>query len=67
MISELRNLSWTIDRVKNSDDLDKYDVEECLGEILDILLKMNRAKRVYLSRHSHETAIVSEDETNEGD
>lgn len=46
MISELKSLSWSIDRIRETDNLDKGDVEECLGEVLEILLKMNKARMI---------------------
>ena len=66
MISELRRLSWSIDRIRESDSLDKVDVEDCLGEIFEILLKMNKAKMVAY-RYSSDYDIVPEEEEVEGD
>ena len=60
MISELRRLSWSIDRIRESDNLDKDDVEDCLGEILEILLKMNKTKIVSY-RYSNDYDIVPEE------
>lgn len=65
MISELRRLSWSIDRIRESDNLDKGDVEDCLGEILEILLKMNKAKMIDY-RYGNGYDIVPEEETVEG-
>ena len=65
MINELRKLSWSIDRIRESDSLDKDDVEDCLGEILEILLKMNKAKMVTY-RYSNDYDIVPEEEVVEG-
>jgi len=65
MISELRRLSWSIDRIRESDNLDKGDVEDCLGEILEILLKMNKA-RVVSYRYSNDYDIVPEEKVVEG-
>jgi len=66
MISELRRLSWSIDRIRESDNLDKDDVEDCLGEILEILLKMNKAKMIAY-RYSRDYGIVPEEKVVEGD
>ena len=65
MISELRKLSWSIDRIRESDNLDKDDVEDCLGEILEILLKMNKAK-IVAYRYSNDYGIVPEEQAVEG-
>ena len=65
MISELRRLSWSIDRIRESDNLDKDDVEDCIGEILEILLKMNKA-RVVSYRYSNDYDIVPEEKVVEG-
>lgn len=65
MISELKSLSWSIDRIRESDNLDKDEVEGCLGEILEILLKMNKAKMVAY-RYSNDYDIVPEEEVVEG-
>lgn len=65
MISELKSLSWSIDRIRESDNLDKDEVEGCLGEILEILLKMNKAK-VVVYRYSNDYDIVPEEEVVEG-
>jgi len=65
MISELRRLSWSIDKIRESDNLDKDDVEDCLGEILEILLKMNKA-RVVSYRYSNDYDIVPEEKVVEG-
>ena len=65
MISELKSLSWSIDRIRESDNLDKDEVEDCLDEILEILLKMNKAK-VVAYRYSNDYDIVPEEEAVEG-
>ena len=61
MISELKSLSWSIDRIRESDDLEKDEIEECLGQILEILLKMNKAK-IVVYPYDHGYDIVSEGE-----
>ena len=64
MISELKSLSWSIDRIRESNNLEKYEIEECLDQILEILLKMNKAK-IITYPYSFSYDIVPEEEVNE--
>ena len=58
--NDLKSLQNSLNSLSNLDTLDKDSVVDCLNEIFDILMKMNKMK-VESIPYSWDTLIVKED------
>ncbi len=59
--NDLKSLQNSLNSLSNLDTLDKDSVVDCLNEIFDILMKMNKMK-VKSIPYSWDTLIVKENE-----
>lgn len=59
--NDLKSLQNSLNSLSNLDTLDKDSVVDCLNEIFDILMKMNKMK-VKPIPYSWDTLIVKENE-----